>query len=58
MASPYNHDPELYTLLRSLDTLDTLFGQNAHVILRTDAAPFRVLVGWGGRGNGTSVGAR
>ena len=53
----YNHDPELYTLLRSLDTLDTLFGQNTRIILRTDAAPFRVLSD-GSAGGTTSVGAR
>ena len=54
----YNHDPELYTLLRSLDTLDTLFGQNARVILRTDAAPFRVLSDGAAAGKGTPVGVR
>ena len=31
-------------LLRSLDTLDTVVGDNTRLILRTDAAPFRVLV--------------
>jgi membrane protease subunit HflC len=31
-------------LLRSLDTLDTVVGANTRLILRTDAAPFRVLV--------------
>jgi len=40
----YNSAPELYKLLRSLDTLDTVVGQNTRLILRTDAAPFRVLV--------------
>ena len=40
----YKSAPELYTLLRSLDTLDTVVGQNTRLILRTDAAPFRVLV--------------
>lgn len=54
----YNHDPELYTLLRSLDTLDTLFGQNTRVILSTDAAPFRVLSDGSAVGSSTSVGAR
>jgi membrane protease subunit HflC len=53
----YNHDPNLYTLLRSLDTLDTLFGQNARLILRTDAAPFRVLSDGPG-GGGTSLPVR
>lgn len=54
----YNHDPELYTVLRSLDTLDTLFGQNTRIILRTDAAPFRVLSDGSAAGGSTTVGAR
>jgi modulator of FtsH protease HflC len=40
----YSSAPELYTLLRSLDTLDTVVSGNTRLILRTDAAPFRVLV--------------
>ncbi|HEY3643505.1 MAG TPA: protease modulator HflC [Xanthobacteraceae bacterium] len=40
----YNSAPDLYMLLRSLDTLDTVVGANTRLILRTDAAPFRVLV--------------
>ncbi|WP_051362314.1 protease modulator HflC [Solimonas soli] len=40
----YNDNRELYTLLRSLDTLDSVIGSNTRLILRTDAAPFRVLV--------------
>jgi modulator of FtsH protease HflC len=40
----YNSAPDLYMLLRSLDTLDTVVGSNTRLILRTDAAPFRVLV--------------
>jgi modulator of FtsH protease HflC len=40
----YRSAPELYTLLRSLDTLDTVVSGNTRLILRTDAAPFRVLV--------------
>ncbi|HUO92422.1 MAG TPA: hypothetical protein VMU22_05850, partial [Rhizomicrobium sp.] len=40
----YASDPQLYTLLRSLDSLDTLVGTSTSLILRTDAAPFRVLV--------------
>ena len=40
----YSSAPELYTLLRSLDTLDTVVSTNTRLILRTDAAPFRVLV--------------
>jgi membrane protease subunit HflC len=40
----YAGDPQLYSLLRSLDSLDTIVGPNTRMILRTDAAPFRVLV--------------
>jgi membrane protease subunit HflC len=40
----YSGDPNLYTLLRSLDTLDQVIGNNTRLILRTDAAPFRVLI--------------
>ncbi len=37
-------DPQLYTLLRSLDTLDRISNPNTRIFLRTDAAPFRVLI--------------
>jgi membrane protease subunit HflC len=40
----YRSAPDLYMLLRSLDTLGTVVGDNTRLILRTDAAPFRVLV--------------
>jgi membrane protease subunit HflC len=40
----YNSAPDLYTMLRSLDTLSTVVSANTRLILRTDAAPFRVLV--------------
>jgi len=40
----YGGDPQLYTMLRSFDTLDSVIGSNTRLILRTDAAPFRVLV--------------
>jgi modulator of FtsH protease HflC len=43
-ADAYNEDPELYTLLRSLDTINKMVGRNTSILLRTDAAPFRVLV--------------
>lgn len=43
-AAPYALDPQLYTLLRSLDTLDATVGPDTRVILRTDAEPFRALV--------------
>jgi len=40
----YSADKDLYTLLRSLDTLDSVVSSNTRLILRTDAAPFRILV--------------
>jgi membrane protease subunit HflC len=43
-ASAYAVDPQLYTLLRSLDTLGATVGPKTRVILRTDAEPFRALV--------------
>ncbi len=47
-AKTYGHAyasaPQLYTLLRSLDTLSTIITPGSKVILRTDAAPFKVLV--------------
>jgi modulator of FtsH protease HflC len=42
-AAAYRTDPGLYTTLRSLDSLDQVLGRNTSLILRTDAAPFRVL---------------
>ena len=35
---------QLYNLLRSLDTLGTIVNGDTRLVLRTDAAPFRVLV--------------
>src|ERR1700690_1098816 len=52
-AKAYGRDHELYTLLRSLDTLSTVIHPNTTLILRTDAAPFRVLVDGPGRSAGT-----
>ena len=43
-ARAYGGDPQLYTLLRSLDTLASMIGPNTRLVLRTDAAPFNVLV--------------
>jgi membrane protease subunit HflC len=40
----YQGDPQLYMLLRSLDTLAAIVGPNTRVVLRTDAAPFRSLI--------------
>ncbi|MGF6709039.1 membrane protease subunit HflC [Luteibacter sp. W1I16] len=40
----YSTNPKLYTLLRSFDTMDAAIGPGTRIILRTDAAPFRMLV--------------
>ena len=40
----YASDPQLYMMLRSLDTLSNMVGPNTRLVLRTDAAPFNVLV--------------
>ncbi len=40
----FTGSPELYRLLRSLDTLGTIINPQTRLILRTDAAPFRALV--------------
>jgi len=51
-SQAYDRDRDLYTLLRSLDTLSTVIHTNTTVILRTDAAPFRILVDGPGRSAG------
>jgi membrane protease subunit HflC len=43
-AATYARDPQLYLLLRSLDTVGEVVGPHTRLILRTDAAPFDVLV--------------
>jgi modulator of FtsH protease HflC len=40
----YQSDPNLYETLRSLDTINQLVSPSTNIIMRTDAAPFRVLV--------------
>jgi modulator of FtsH protease HflC len=40
----YASDPHLYTMRRSLDALSSVVSANTNLILRTDAAPFNVLV--------------
>ena len=40
----YSGSPQLYNMLRSLDTLSTIVNAGTRLILRTDAAPFRALV--------------
>ncbi len=43
-AEAYKGDPGLYSTLRSLDSITKVVGRNTTMVLRTDAAPFRVLV--------------
>lgn len=43
-SKAYNGNRDLYTLLRSLDTLSTVVSDRTTLVLRTDAAPFRILV--------------
>lgn len=43
-AEAYAADPQLYMTLRSLDTLAGIVGPNTRLVLRTDAAPFNMLV--------------
>ncbi|KAA5611772.1 protease modulator HflC [Rhodovastum atsumiense] len=40
----YAADPQLYMMLRGLDTLGQVVGSNTRLVLRTDAAPFSLLV--------------
>ena len=42
-AKAYRSDPGLYNTLRSLDAVSKVVGPNTNLVLRTDAAPFRVL---------------
>lgn len=54
----YAGNPHLYTMLRSLDTLDSVVSPNTNLILRTDAVPFQALVeGPGGMGGAQSPSA-
>jgi membrane protease subunit HflC len=43
-AVAYKGDPGLYSTLRALDSITKVVGRNTTMVLRTDAAPFRVLV--------------
>ena len=43
-ANAYQRDPGLYNTLRSLDTIGQVVNRNTTLVLRTDAAPFNVLV--------------
>jgi membrane protease subunit HflC len=42
-AKAYKGDPGLYNTLRSLDSAGKVIGPNTTVVLRTDAAPFKIL---------------
>jgi len=43
-AKAYALDPQLYNLLRSLDTLNDVVNKSTRIVLSTDAAPFNALV--------------
>ena len=43
-ARAYQADPGLYALVRSMDTLNSIVGPTTRMVLRTDAAPFNILV--------------
>ena len=43
-GAAYQSDPELYEFTRSLDVLDQIIHDGVRLILKTDAAPFKVLV--------------
>jgi len=43
-SEAHSKDPDLYRFIRSLDTLENVVGAKSTLILRTDAAPFDVLV--------------
>lgn len=43
-AKAYALDPQLYNLLRSLDTLNAVVNKSTRIVLSTDAAPFNALV--------------
>jgi len=52
-SKAYSRDRDLYALLRSLDTLSTVITDRTTLVLRTDAAPFRILVDGPGKTAGT-----
>ncbi len=43
-ADAYKGDPQLYDMIRSLDTVSKVVGRSSSMVLRTDSAPFRALV--------------
>lgn len=54
----YASAPQLYNLLRSLDTLGTVITPTTRLVLRTDAAPFRALIDGPGAAAGNTGGQR
>ena len=44
-AESYARNPDLYTTLRTLDTLNSLVGRNTRLVMRTDSPPFNALTG-------------
>ena len=42
-GASYSRDPQLYAVLRSLDTMAAIVGPRTRLVLRTDSAPFSVL---------------
>jgi len=43
-AKAYSLDPQLYNLLRSMDTLNEVVNKSTRIVLSTNAAPFKALV--------------
>ena len=43
-AQAYQANPELYTFLRQLDTMTAMLKRQSTLVLRSDAAPFRLLI--------------
>ena len=43
-AEAHRQDPELYKFIRSMDTLEEVIGARSSLILRTDSAPFELLI--------------
>lgn len=48
-AEAHRMDPGFYSFMRSLSSLEKVLGQNATVVLRTDAEPFNLLKGQEGK---------
>lgn len=52
-ADSYTKNPDLYTTLRTLDTLNSIVGRSTRLVMRTDAPPFNALTGLREAGQGT-----